>query len=126
MPHILLVDDDDALRTMLRKTLVKFGHQVTEARDGKEALKLCAGLTPDLVLTDLIMPEKEGLEVVLTLRRSRPDVKIVAMSGGARINARDFLHIAKMMGAHQILEKPFSNEALSAAIQAALDAPPRA
>ena len=120
MPRILLVDDDDSFRKMLQLTLVKLGHEVTEARDGKEALHLCAQEPPDVVLTDLVMPEKEGLETIATLKRGWPEVKVIAMSGGARINARDFLKVAKLMGAHATLEKPFSNQEMAMAIEAVL------
>jgi two-component system, chemotaxis family, chemotaxis protein CheY len=124
MPRILLVDDDEALRKMLRLRLVKLGHEVLEAANGKEALRLCEAVPPDLVVTDLIMPEKEGLETIAQLRRLRPDVKIIAMSGGGRINARDFLKIAKLMGASATLEKPFSHQELAMVIETHLGPAP--
>ena len=98
MPKILLVDDDDSFRKMLRLTLTKMGYDVVEARDGKEALVLHHQLSPDLVLTDLIMPEKEGLETIEELRRVYPGIKIIAMSGGGRLSATNYLKVAKLMG----------------------------
>jgi CheY-like chemotaxis protein len=117
MARILLIDDDDSFRTMLRLTLVHFGYTVIEARNGKEGLALFKEANADLVITDIVMPEKEGLEVLMELRRKQPPpVKIIAISGGARVNIADNLRMAKLLGAAKVLTKPFSNEALIAAI----------
>jgi len=120
MFKILLVDDDDSFRTMLRKTLIKFGYEVTEAANGREADKLLSTDRFDLMLTDLIMPEREGLETIEDLRRADSAIKIVAMSGGGRINAGDFLRIARFLGANRTLAKPFSNDELLATLTALL------
>ena len=87
-----------------------------EARNGKEGLELFARANADLVMTDIVMPEVEGLEVLMKLRKKEPPVKIIAMSGGGRVSATDYLRIARQMGAAQVLAKPFSNEAMMAAI----------
>lgn len=116
MARILLIDDDEPLRTLLRLLLTHCGHAVIEARNGKEGLELFQQTTVDLLITDLRMPEKEGLEVVLALRERHPSVKIIAIAGGGRAGARDNLHIAKVMGAAKVLAKPFSNEALMTAV----------
>ncbi|MFY9926104.1 MAG: response regulator [Opitutaceae bacterium] len=121
MKRILLVDDDDLFRRMLALILTKLGYEVREARNGKEAIKLFDDSAPDVVLTDLIMPEKEGLETIAELRQSHPQVKIIAMSGGGRVSAFDHLRVAKAMGADQILAKPFSNEAVAAALEMVLN-----
>ncbi len=86
MARILLIDDDDSVRTMLRLTLAHFGHTVIEARNGKEGLELFQHANADLVITDIVMPEKEGLEVLMELRKKHPPVKIIAISGGATIS----------------------------------------
>jgi PAS domain S-box-containing protein len=115
--RILLIDDDDSFRTMLRLTLVHFGYTVIEARNGKEGLALFKEASADLVITDIVMPEKEGLEVLMELQTKQvPPVKIIAISGGARVSVSDNLHMAKLLGAAKVLAKPFSNEALIAAI----------
>ncbi|HXC02130.1 MAG TPA: response regulator [Opitutaceae bacterium] len=115
--RILLIDDDDPFRTMLRLTLAHFGYIVIEARNGKEGLALFKEADVDLVITDIVMPEKEGLEVLMELRtRQLPPVKIIAISGGARVNIADNLRMAKLLGAAKVLTKPFSNEAMIAAI----------
>jgi CheY-like chemotaxis protein len=116
MPKILLVDDDDALRKMLRIMLTKMGHVVREARDGQVAIEMCGQEEPDLVLTDIVMPGQEGLETIFALRHSNPSVKIIAMSGGGRISSTDYLQIAKSLGARRVLAKPFSSEQLATAI----------
>ncbi len=116
MSRILLVDDDEPFRKMLRLTLTKLGYEVVEAANGKEALRLHAALPADLVITDLVMPEREGLETILELRRQQPTLKIIAMSGGGRINARDFLVIAKVFGASRTFTKPFATADLAAAV----------
>jgi two-component system, chemotaxis family, chemotaxis protein CheY len=122
MPHILLVDDDSAFRKMLRLTLQRMGYEITEACDGKQALGLYKQLPVDAVLTDLIMPEKEGLETITELHRIDPNVRIVAMSGGGRLNAKDILSVARAMGADHVLAKPFSDEELVTALNSALAA----
>ena len=108
--HILLVDDDELFRSMLRITLTKMGFTVLEARNGREALELFEQEPPEVVMTDLVMPETEGLEMIRELRRRDPHVKIIAMSGGGRVGATDYLKIAKALGANRVLAKPFSNE----------------
>ena len=110
MARILLIEDDDSVRTMLSLTLVHFGHTVIEARNGKEGLELFPHADADLLITDIVMPEKEGLEVLMELRKKDPPVKIIAISGG------DYLHMAKLMGAAKVLAKPFSTNLLIAAI----------
>lgn len=116
MPHILLIDDDDLLRPMLCDNLQEMGHTVTEARDGKEGLAQQALAPADLVLTDLVMPEKEGIETIMELRKKYPAVKIIAMSGGGRVSAADYLRIARQVGAARVLSKPFSSQELELAI----------
>ena len=120
MARILLIDDDDDLRTMLRLALTHFGHTVIEARNGVEGLALFPQAAADLVITDIVMPGKEGLEVLMALRKIHPPVKIIAISGGGRGDATDYLRMATKMGAARVLSKPFSNEALLAAIDAVL------
>lgn len=121
MAHILLVDDDDLFRNMLGITLGKLGHTVVPARDGSEALRLFRVMPAlELVITDLVMPEKEGIETIRELRALKPGVKILAMTGGNPSDAKDYLKMARLMGAARTLNKPFSQEELAEAIAAAL------
>ena len=123
MALILLIDDDDSLRSMLRLTLTDSGHTVIEARNGREGLALFPHACADLVITDIVMPESEGFEVLMTLRDKQPPVRIIAISGGGLQSPTDYLQMAKGMGAAKVLEKPFSNEALMAAIDEVLAEP---
>lgn len=110
MTNILLVEDEDQLRSMLRIVLENSGYRVQEAANGKIALDAFTLSPADLVITDLIMPDKEGIELIREVRRSSPAVKIIAMSGGGRINPRDdYLKLAKKFGADYVIAKPFSN-----------------
>lgn len=116
MARILLIDDDESLRPALRLILVYFGHTVIEARDGKEGLALFEHFLPHVLITDIVMPEKEGVSVVMELRQNRSRVKIIAISGGGRQDAVDYLHMARLLGADCVLAKPFSNESLLTAV----------
>ena len=101
---------------MLRLTLIHFGHTVIEACNGKQGMERFPGSNVDLVITDIVMPEKEGLEVLMELKKHRTPVKIIAISGGSRNRNEGYLQAAKLLGASKVLLKPFSNEALLAAI----------
>ncbi len=113
MFRILLVDDDEPVRSTLRRALTRMGYQVREASNGKEAMRMCAQEAPDLVMTDIIMPEQEGLETIGAIRRLHPGVKVVAMSGGGRIVATDYLKTAATLGADGVLAKPFTTEEMT-------------
>jgi DNA-binding response OmpR family regulator len=116
MSRILLIDDDDAVRTMLRLTLVEFGHTVIEAHNGIKGLARFPADGVDLVITDIVMPGKEGIEVIMELRLLHPQLKILAISGGGRVGSKDYLSIATFLGAAKVLAKPFSAQELLAAI----------
>lgn len=121
MARILIIDDDHAVRTVLRLTLVLSGHAVTEAPNGREGLAvLDRGDSHDLVITDIIMPDFDGLELLLELRRRGSPVKIIAMSGGSRASAADHLHKARLLGAQRVLAKPFTREILLLTIREVL------
>lgn len=109
-PTILVIDDQADLRAMIEMTLVSAGFHVVGAANGREAIRAVAKEKIDLVLTDLLMPERDGLEVMADLRRSRPDLPVIAMSGGGRMPADFYLKVARTFGAKTILEKPFSPE----------------
>jgi len=116
MPRILLIDDEEPLRTLLRTTLERAGYEVIEASDGQMGLQLLAESSVDLVITDLVMPEKEGLETILELRRQNGSAKIIAISGGGRINPKVNLVIAEKFGALRTLAKPFSQQEILDAV----------
>lgn len=120
MPTILVIDDDAPIREMLKKTLAREGHTVAEAENGREAIKAIENATPGLVLTDIVMPEQDGIETIPLLRRRFPGIKIIAMSGGGPMRAEELLYISKKLGADGCLAKPFSNDVLLAEIQRVL------
>ncbi|HTH46601.1 MAG TPA: response regulator [Candidatus Limnocylindria bacterium] len=101
------MDDDDGIRKPLALFLSVCGYEVESAEDGSDALELFQQQPFDLVILDLIMPEKEGLETLMDLRRIQPRLKIIAMSGGGRIEAGDYLELAERLGAVATMEKPF-------------------
>lgn len=120
MPRILLIDDDEAIRMVLRTSLEVMGHQVEVAGNGREGLEKALAEMFDLVITDLIMPEKEGIETIQELHRRQPALKIIAMSGGGRGNAADYLPLAGLLGATRTMAKPFSHEELARTVKEVL------
>ncbi len=114
---ILLVEDDNQFRGTIRQMLERAGHEVIEAPDGKVAAKLYREKASDLIITDLLMPEKEGIELIQDLKHDFPDVKIIAISGGGRLGPDSYLPIAKGLGALYTFEKPFKQEDLLAAVK---------
>ena len=115
MARILLIDDDELLRGVLAKSLAHAGHTVIQAADGQQGVELARATAVDLVITDLIMPVQEGVETIMTLRRERPALPIVAISGGMS-NSKLYLEIAAKIGAKRILPKPFTPTELLAVI----------
>ena len=123
MPSVLVVDDEDQLRRLIREILEQAGYQVTEARDGKEAVLQYRLAPADVVIMDILMPEQDGLETTSTLRREFPNVKIIAITGSSEmIGILSFLDVAKMLGAHRALQKPFEMQTLLDTVQAELQA----
>ena len=107
MARILVIDDEDIVRHMLRTVLELQGYEVIEAKHGKEALQLQQISPPELVITDILMPENDGIEVIMALRRQAPKLKVIAMSGGGRFKQADALETAELLGAVATLRKPF-------------------
>ena len=105
---------------MVRIALEKMGHTVAQARNGNEALALREKSAFELVITDLIMPDKEGLETIRELIRKDPSTKIIAISGGGRFDASDYLALAKQFGAAYTLAKPFTSAALREVVEKVL------
>lgn len=117
MANILVVDDDEAIRVMLEKMLAMDSHDVTTAENGIHALNSLRKQLPDVVILDIIMPEKEGFETIVEVRRDYPDLKIIAISGGGSIGATNYLKLAKTLGANLTIEKPVHMKELLAAIR---------
>lgn len=111
------MDDDQAVLDTLANALVTAGYPTHTARDGREALKIFDKHTIGIVITDIVMPEMEGIEMILELRRRSPDVLILAISGGTLKRDGDFLHYAKTLGANRVLAKPFRRKDLLEAVE---------
>jgi CheY-like chemotaxis protein len=121
LANILVIDDEDGVRRAIGKVLVREGHEVIEAQDGKVALGLVQSQPPDLVICDLFMPEMDGVEVLRELRRDYPELKVVAISGGAYEGKVQLLDVAKGLGAVAVLKKPFELAQLLSVVQGVLE-----
>jgi|SRR5579872_4158763 DNA-binding response OmpR family regulator len=117
---ILVIDDDFLLLRTIAKILVGDGHEVMTASEGSRGMILFRQQNPDLVITDIVMPQQEGLETILTLRRNDNPIKILAMSG----SDTELLETARLIGADDIIEKPFRTQELLSRVRA-LDERPR-
>jgi CheY-like chemotaxis protein len=115
--QILVIDDDELVRETLEALLRGSGYDVTSAADGRRGLDALARNTPDFVITDIYMPEKEGIETIVDIRRNYPDIKIIAMSGGADVGSMPVLQLAEMVGADRVLKKPFRTSEIVEAIE---------
>jgi DNA-binding NtrC family response regulator len=122
MARILVIDDEDQIRKLLRAALEIEGHVVLEARQGDEGLQVLRATPPDLVITDLMMPDMDGLEVIMALRREAPELKVIAMSGGGRHKLTEPLMIAEPLGAFAAVRKPFELDAMLETVKRALAA----
>lgn len=117
MKHILIIDDDDQMRKLIRSFLERAGFEVEEAANGRLGMAVMRRCAVDLVITDLIMPEQEGLETIGMLKQDFPQVKIIAISGGGRIGPDAYLPAAAALGADRIFIKPFARSALVATVR---------
>lgn len=115
--RVLLIDDDDLFREVTRLMIESGGHEVVEAEDGRDGLALFQKQAFDAVVTDLIMPQDEGIGTIRNIRALSKKVRIVAMSGNARMPGVDFLKMAARLGAAHTLSKPFEKEELLACIE---------
>ena len=121
MPQILLIEDDEQFRAMLAQMLTEDGHQVSMARDGDEGLSLASLSRWDLIVTDILMPHRDGIQMIVALGQGGSKVPIVAMSGGRRSVSADFnLESATLVGVKAALSKPFTRADLRRALAAAL------
>lgn len=119
---ILVIDDEPAIRYAVTRILESSGFEVTTATDGVHGMTQFRACRPDLVITDLIMPEQEGIQTIQQIRRAEPTVKILAISGGGRLVNVDFLQVARRLGADEVLAKPFDSKELLAIVRRLLPA----
>ena len=119
MADIVVIDSDSEERNAIARTLICAGHRVHQAEDGAEGIAICRRENPALVITAMVMPEKDGIEIVRELPRDMPDVPIVATSGAPQASL--YLRAARLLGAAAVLRKPFSGDELLTAIAPLLD-----
>ena len=108
MAHIMVIDDEREIRSLIRTALEEKGYSVKEASNGREGARLYRENPADVLIVDIFMPEQEGLETLLDIRRDFPDAKCIVMSGGGLSSSFDYLHHAKAFGAKRIFVKPFA------------------
>jgi len=121
MARILVIDDEPQIRSLLRQMLEREGHDVEDAADGKAGLQLFREHPADLVITDILMPEKEGLETIRELRRDFPDTPAIAISGGGTFDPDLCLNLASKLGASEVIQKPFLKRELLEAVRRTLE-----
>ena len=117
MKKILVIDDDDLVRNVMTKILEREGFELSGASNGKEGVEIFRNNPTDLVITDLIMPEQDGIETIIELKKACQDIKIIAISGGGqvgpgKVGTTDYLSIAKQYGAADVLNKPVERDIL--------------
>ncbi|HWK46128.1 MAG TPA: response regulator [Stellaceae bacterium] len=117
MPRILIIDDDQAVRFTIQAILQREGYEVVCASDGDQGLRALERVNPHLIITDIIMPNKEGLATIMEIRAHDTKTPIIAMSGGGRTGNMDFLKMAETIGANEVLPKPFERDHLTAAVR---------
>jgi CheY-like chemotaxis protein len=123
MTRVLIIDDEEPIRSMLRLMLERDGYEVDEAPDGMEAIRIYRQNPADLIITDLIMPNQDGIGMIIALKKEFPDVKIIAMSGGGLNKPEGYLKGAKKLGAACTLTKPIDRDEMLRAIKDVLQAP---
>ena len=121
MTRVLVIDDHDNVRAAMTRTLSEAGYQVLAAPDGREGMAMHGESPADVVITDIFMPEQEGVETIIQLRRDFPQTMIIAISGGGRLVSLDCLSRAERLGAHRTLSKPFSRNELLDALRDVLE-----
>ncbi len=118
--RILVIDDDEQMRVLLRQVMEWSGFIVNDAENGRKGMQIQRRQPADLVITDLIMPEQEGLETISLLKKEFPAVKIVAISGGGRIGPEAYLPAARELGADLVFSKPFDVKEFVTAVRGLL------
>jgi DNA-binding response OmpR family regulator len=120
MARILVIDDDEIMNDMVVQMLKEAGYKVKGATDGRKGLKLLDAQPFDLIVTDIVMPEVEGLEMIQVIRTINKTIPIIAISGGGRVGPENYLDAAKLLGANFTFQKPFDKTPFLTAVKACL------
>ena len=120
MARILVIDDDEIMNDMVIQMLSKAGYDAEGAKDGNSGLELLESKPFDLIITDIVMPDKEGLETIFEIRSKNKTIPIIAISGGGKISPEQYLHMAQQLGADYTFQKPFNKEPFLAAVRECL------
>ena len=118
--QILVIEDDFAVRELIQETLLRAGYDVRSAEDGDVGMSMFRERNPDLVITDIIMPQKEGLQTIREMKLEAPQVKVIAMSGGGRHSNGDYLKLARKFGAERTVAKPFMRDEMLSIVREVL------
>ena len=124
MANILVIDDDATIQLVFSQFLTSLGHEIMQAENGKKGMSMIQETRPDLVITDIMMPEMDGLEILMQLRSTHDSVPVIAISGGMRSLPVNFLQQAKLFGARYVFEKPVPLDVLRNAVTELLDEKP--
>ena len=117
MVNVLIIDDDNQMRSLLREAFLLAEIEVETAADGFEAERIFASRQFKVVITDIVMPDKDGFEVIFEIKKNHPDTKVIAISGGGRLNATDYLESARSFGCVAVFQKPLNRKALIAKVK---------
>lgn len=126
MATVLIVDDDKDVRNMIKRILERAGHETLEAKDGHQAIDRYSEAMPDVTITDIIMPDKDGIETILELKQRFSARNIIAISGGGRRFFEGYLKMARLLGADHVISKPFDPKCLVAAVESMVTTRPTA
>ncbi len=117
MQKIIIIEDDYAIRESLSEILSMKGYEVLAAESGLDLQNRLQDFKPDLLITDIIMPDKDGIEVIIEMKKTHNDIRLIAISGGGRIDSESYLNTAKYLGADATLKKPFTHDQLIQVIE---------
>lgn len=120
MTKILIIDDEKPIRLMLRTLFEKEGFEVDEASNGAEAIKSFKEVGADVLILDMLMPEKDGIETIQEIKKDFPDTKIIAISGGGVVNPDVYLSLAQKLGAAHTFQKPIEKNMLLSAVRSVI------
>ena len=117
MANVMIIDDDNQMRSLLREAFLLAGIEAETAADGTEAMRILQSQSFKVVVTDIVMPDMDGFEMIFEMKKNHPGTAIIAISGGGRLNATDYLESARTFGAAAVFQKPLNRKALIAKVQ---------